>query len=181
MHHFALERLVMAVGAIASAEYALARALEYMNQREAFGRKINRFQVLRHDIAQMASEIEVLKIFNYDLCQRYEKGEYIVKEAAMAKLLSTELALTVSDKCLQMFGGYGFTEEFPMARLYRDNRLGPIGGGSSEIMCEIIAKMVIDAQSYEPVLSGDAQLANQSMIPYSEEASLIPPEFAQFF
>ena len=181
MHHFAMERLVMAVGAIASAEFALKKALEYMNQREAFGRKLNRFQVLRHDIAQMASEIEALKIFNYDLCQRYEQGAYIVKEAAMAKLLSTELALSVSDKCLQMFGGYGFTEEFPMARLYRDNRLGPIGGGSSEIMCEIIAKMVIDDKAYDSALNASAQDTNPGLIQFSEEHQIFRQSLHDFF
>ena len=152
MHHFALERLVMAVGGVAAADFALEKALHYMSEREAFGRTINKFQVLRHRMAMIASETEALKVFNYDLCKRFNQGEYIVKEAAMAKLLSTELALKASDQCLQMFGGYGFTEEFPMARMYRDNRLGPIGGGSSEIMREIISKTIIDSKSYNSVL-----------------------------
>ena len=73
----------------------------------------------------------------------------MVKEATMAKLNSTKMADEVIYKCLQMLGGYGYMEEYPMARLFRDSRLGPIGGGTSEILCEIIAKMVIDGKEYK--------------------------------
>lgn len=153
MQHFALERLFMAIGGMAASEYALEVTLQYMNEREAFGRKINRFQVLRHRVAQMASEIEMNKYFIYALCERFDKNEYIVKEAAMAKLLATQLSDKVAYNCLQMFGGYGFMEEYPLARMYRDSRLGTIGGGTSEIMCEIIAKMMIDDKSYKANIS----------------------------
>jgi len=180
MHHFALERLVMAVGGVAAAEFALEKALQYMSEREAFGRPINKFQALRHRMSMLGSEIEALKIFNYDICKRYNKGEYVVKEAAMAKLLGTELALKASDECLQMFGGYGFTEEFPMARMYRDNRLGPIGGGSSEIMREIISKMIIDNKSYDSVLEGKAA-GGSSIIQFSEEHELFRQSLRDFF
>ncbi len=156
MQHFVLERLIMAVSGVASAEFAMEKALQYMSEREAFGRPINKFQALRHDIANMASETEVQKLFNYDLCKRFDQGQYIVKEAAMAKLNSSDLALRVADGCLQMFGGYGFTEEYPLARMYRDNRLGPIGGGTSEILCEIIAKMAIDGVAYNSESSNNA-------------------------
>ena len=149
MQHFALERLMMAVGGVAAADYALEVTLQYMSEREAFGRKINRFQALRHRIAQMASEIEMNKQFVYTIAHRYEQGDYVVKEAAMAKLLGTQLNDKVVYDCLQMFGGYGFMEDYPLARMYRDSRLGTIGGGTSEIMCEIIAKTMIDAKAYE--------------------------------
>ena len=79
----------------------------------------------------------------------HDAGEYVVKECSMAKLLSSELSEKVMTQCLQFFGGYGFMEEYKMARAYRDCRVGTIGGGSSEIMREIIAKMVIDEKSYE--------------------------------
>jgi alkylation response protein AidB-like acyl-CoA dehydrogenase len=148
MQHFVSERLSMANGGVAASSYALEVTLQYINEREAFGKKINRFQVLRHRIAQMASEIEMTKIFVYDLYRRYKKGEYIVKEASMAKLLGTQLADRVIHQCLQMFGGYGFMEDYPLARMYRDVRLGQIGGGTSEIMCEIISKMMIEGQQY---------------------------------
>ncbi len=148
MKHFVLERLTLAVGGMAAAAFALEVTLQYMSERTAFGRPINRFQVLRHRVAQMASEIEMNKAFIYTLCQRFQDGDYLVKEASMAKLLATQLADKVATECLQMFGGYGFMEEYPMARIFRDARLGTIGGGTSEIMCEIIAKMVVDGKGY---------------------------------
>jgi alkylation response protein AidB-like acyl-CoA dehydrogenase len=148
MQHFVSERLSMAVGAVAASEYALNVTLQYMSEREAFGKKINKFQVLRHRIAQMASEIEMNKVFVHSLYQRYNDGDYLVKEASMAKLVATQLSDKVATQCLQMFGGYGFMEDYPMARFFRDSRLGQIGGGTSEILCEIISKMIIDNQQY---------------------------------
>ena len=149
MNHFVSERLMMANSGVAMSDYSIECTLKYINEREAFGKKINKFQVLRHRIAQMSAEIEMNKIFIYDLHQRYQDGEYLVKEASMAKLLGTQLADKVADQCLQMFGGYGYMEEYPMARMFRDARLGQIGGGTSEILCEIIAKMLIDTKSYK--------------------------------
>lgn len=148
MEHFVSERLAMAIGAVATSEHALELTLKYMNEREAFGKKINRFQVLRHTIAQLASEIEARKQFVYSLYNRFEKGEYLVKEASMAKLVCTQLADKVTFECLQMFGGYGYMEDYPLARLWRDARLGQIGGGTSQILCEIISKMMIEGKGY---------------------------------
>ncbi len=148
MHHFVSERLTLALGGMAAADYALEVTLKYMREREAFGRPINKFQELRHRVAQMASEIEMNRYFIYHLCQRFQDGEYIVKEASMAKLLATQLCDRVCYDCLQMHGGYGFMEDYPLARMFRDSRLGTIGGGTSEIMKEIIAKMVIDGNVY---------------------------------
>jgi len=91
-----------------------------MSERTAFHKKLNQFQVLRHRIAQMASEIEMNKAFVYSLYRRYMDGDYPVKEASMAKLLGTQLADRVVTNCLQMFGGYGFMEEYPLARMFRD-------------------------------------------------------------
>ncbi len=150
MQHFALERLVMAVNAHARSEYALEYAIQYMKERNAFGKSISTFQALRHNVAQMASEIEVCKTFNYTTVKRLDNGEYVVKEATMAKLTATKMADDVIYQCLQLLGGYGYMEDYPMARLLRDSRLGPIGGGTSEILREIIAKMVIDGKGYKP-------------------------------
>jgi putative sterol carrier protein len=136
-------------------ERALELSLQYMSEREAFGRPINKFQVLRHRVAQLASEIEALKAFSYHCCKMYDDGIYDVKLCSMAKLLATELAEKVATQCLQFYGGYGFMEEYPMARMYRDVRVGTIGGGSSEIMREIIAKMVIDDVNYDKADSSD--------------------------
>jgi len=150
MNHFALERLVMGVNAHARAEYALNYAIQYMSERKAFGKTLDSFQALRHKVADMASEVEMCKEFNYSIAQRMKDGQYIVKEASMSKLLSTKIADRVINECLQLLGGYGYMEDYPMARLLRDSRLGQIGGGTSEILREIIAKMVIDKKSYKP-------------------------------
>ncbi|WP_109434855.1 MULTISPECIES: acyl-CoA dehydrogenase family protein [Aquimarina] len=149
MQHFALERLIMGVNAHARAEYALDYVIQYMSEREAFGKTIDRFQALRHTVADIASEIEMCKEFNYSITKRLDGGQYVVKEASMSKLLSTKMADEAIYKCLQLLGGYGYMEEYPLARLLRDSRLGPIGGGTSEILREIIAKIVIDKKEYK--------------------------------
>jgi alkylation response protein AidB-like acyl-CoA dehydrogenase len=150
MQHFAFERLIMGVNAHARAEFALDYAIDYMGERMAFGKTIDKFQALRHNVAEMASEVEMCKEFNYSIVKRMIDGVYVVKEASMSKLLSTKMADKVIYDCLQLLGGYGYMEEYPMARLLRDSRLGPIGGGTSEILREIIAKMVIDKKEYKP-------------------------------
>ena len=152
MQHFALERLIMAINAHARAEYAIEYTIEYMSQREAFGSTINKFQALRHTMVEHATEVEHCKIFNYAAVARLNKGEYVVKEATMAKLKSTKVADLAIYDCLQMLGGYGYMEEYPLARLLRDSRLGPIGGGTSEILKEILSKMIIDNQNYKPAV-----------------------------
>ncbi|WP_417558134.1 acyl-CoA dehydrogenase family protein [Mesoflavibacter zeaxanthinifaciens] len=150
MQHFALERLIMGVNAHARTQYALEYTLDYMSNREAFGKTIDRFQALRHKIADHYTELELCKTFNYNVAFRLDKGEYVVKEATMSKLKSTKVADDAIYDCLQFLGGYGYMEEYPLARLLRDSRLGPIGGGTSEILREIIAKMVIDGKDYKP-------------------------------
>ena len=152
MQHFALERLIMGVNAHARSEFAIDYVIEYMGQREAFGKTIDKFQALRHTVADMASELEMCKEFNYSVAKRLNDGQYVVKEASMSKLLSTKIADEIAYRCLQLLGGYGYMEEYPLARLFRDSRLGPIGGGTSEILREIIAKMVIDKKEYKPAV-----------------------------
>jgi len=150
MQHFALERLVMGINAHARAEYALEYVLNYMGEREAFGKKLNKFQALRHKIAEMSSKVDMCKEYNYSIAKRLDFGEYSVKQATMSKLLSTKMADEVIYDALQLLGGYGYMEDYPLARMFRDSRLGPIGGGTSEILKEIIAKMVIDNKEYKP-------------------------------
>ena len=150
MQHFALERLLMGVNAHARAEYAVDYAIKYMEERIAFGKSLDKFQVLRHKVAEMASRVDMCREYNYSITKRLNDGQYVVKEASMSKLLSTKMADEVIYDALQLLGGYGYMEEYPMARLLRDSRLGPIGGGTSEILKEIIAKMVIDKKEYKP-------------------------------
>lgn len=151
MQHFALERLIMGINAHSRAEFALEYALQYMSERTAFGKSIDTFQALRHKVADFYTEMEICKEFNYSVAFRLNKGEYVVKEATMSKLHSTKMADEVIYGCLQFLGGYGYMEDYPLARMFRDSRLGPIGGGTSEILREIIAKMVIDKKDYKPV------------------------------
>ena len=150
MQHFALERLIMGVNAHARAEFAVDYAINYMQERIAFGKSLDKFQVLRHKIAEMASKVDMCREYNYSITKRLDQGSYVVKEASMSKLLSTKMADEVIYDALQLLGGYGYMEDYPMARLLRDSRLGPIGGGTSEILKEIIAKMVIDNKEYKP-------------------------------
>ena len=149
MQHFALERLIMGINGHARAEFALEYALKYMSERQAFGRTIDKFQALRHTIADLYTDMEMCKTFNYAVAYRLNKGEYVVKEATMSKLRSTKMADEVIYQCLQFLGGYGYMEDYPMARLLRDSRLGPIGGGTSEILREILAKIIIDKKEYK--------------------------------
>ncbi|SEQ12937.1 Acyl-CoA dehydrogenase [Hyunsoonleella jejuensis] len=150
MQHFALERLIMGINAHARAEYALEYAMQYMSERTAFGKTIDKFQALRHKIADLYADMEINKMYNYSVANALDKGEYVVKEATISKLRSTKMADEVIYQCLQFLGGYGYMEEYPMARLFRDSRLGPIGGGTSEILREIIAKIIIDKKEYRP-------------------------------
>jgi acyl-CoA dehydrogenase len=150
MQHFALERLIMGVNAHARAEFALDYVIKYMQERVAFGKSLDKFQALRHKIAEMASKVDMCREYNYSITKRLDQGSYVVKEASMSKLLSTKMADEVIYDALQLLGGYGYMEEYPLARLSRDSRLGPIGGGTSEILKEIIAKIVIDNKEYKP-------------------------------
>ena len=148
MNGLQLERLCFLPSSIATMEFAISESLNYMKERKAFGKSIDQIQILRHRVAQLSSEIEALKSFSYHCCNLFDKKIYDVKLCSMGKLLCTELHEKVATQCLQFFGGNGFTEDYPMARMYRDCRVLTIGGGTSEIMREIIAKIVIDGKDY---------------------------------
>ena len=150
MQHFALERLVMGVNAHARAAYALDYALQYMSERKTFGKSLDTYQALRHRFTDLYADMEMCREYNYSVAHRLNNGVYVVKEATISKLRSTEMADKVIYDCLQFLGGYGYMEEYPMARLFRDSRLGPIGGGTSEILKEILSKMIIDKKEYKP-------------------------------
>ena len=149
MNGLQLERLIFIPYAVASMEYAVEVSLDYMSKRRAFGKSIDKFQVLRHRIAKLSSKIQCLKAFGYYCSKLYDDKVYDVNLCSMAKLISTELHEKVATECLQFFGGYGYMEEYPMARMYRDVRIGTIGAGTSEIMREIIAKINVDKIQYK--------------------------------
>ena len=140
MQNFAWERLVMALGQVAGAQriYDLAKA--YALDRKAFDRPVGKFQVWRHRFADMATRIEAGRAMTYNALRLYAARENPIKEVSMAKLYTSELAFHVADECVQIHGGYGYMTEFPAERALRDTRLGPIGGGTSEIMKEIIGR-----------------------------------------
>jgi acyl-CoA dehydrogenase len=148
MESLQVERLTLAQANIGLMQHVLDITLQYISERNAFGQSINNFQVLRHTIAEMASDIEAWKLFTEHTSYRLSKGEHVVKECSMLKLKTSDLVNDIVYKCLQMFGGYGFIEDYPIARIYRDVRVQPIYGGTSEIMKEIIAKIVIEQKTY---------------------------------
>jgi alkylation response protein AidB-like acyl-CoA dehydrogenase/putative sterol carrier protein len=149
MESFQLERLVAAIMAIAAAEDMVAETLKYMHERAAFGKPLAKFQVLRHKLVDLITEIEVTKQFVYHCCWKQANNIFAVKECSMAKMKASELCKTASDECLQIFGGYGYMSGYPIERAYRDARIGTIVAGTTEIMKEIIAKTVIDGVNYE--------------------------------
>ena len=142
MESFQWERLVMALAAVVGAELTLASAIQYARDRSAFGRPVAKFQVWRHRFADLATEIEAARSLTYHALRKIVAGEDATMEVSMAKWFSTELSWRVADESLQVHGGYGYMMEFPVQRAWRDSRLGPIGGGSTQIMKEIIGRMV---------------------------------------
>lgn len=134
------ERLMGAVGIVAAAQYALDEAIAYAKERVQFRRPIASFQAIAHRIAEMATLIEAARQFTYVTVWRFANGEYPVKEISMAKLASAQIACKVADLAVQIHGGYGLMTEYPVERAFRDYRLYRIGGGTDEIMKEIIAK-----------------------------------------
>lgn len=140
MRNFAWERLVMALGAVSGAQRIYEVAKAYALERSAFNRPVGKFQVWRHRFADMATRIEAARALTYGALRQFASGESPIQEVAMAKLYACDVALHVADECVQIHGGYGYVTEFPAERALRDARLGPIGGGTSEIMKEIIGK-----------------------------------------
>ncbi|MCA1839194.1 MAG: acyl-CoA dehydrogenase family protein [Actinomycetota bacterium] len=140
MQNFQWERLTMALGQTAGAQRTYELGKKYALERKAFGREIGHFQVWRHRFADMASNIQMSKALTYHALRLFVHGVVCIKEVSMAKYLSSEIAFLVSDEVVQIHGGYGYMMEFPAQRAWRDSRLGPIGGGTTEIMKDVIGK-----------------------------------------
>ena len=140
MANFQWERLVMALAAVAAADRTLELATGYAEERSAFGRPVGRFQVWRHRFADLATEIAAARSLNYQALRKVVAGEEAVREVSMAKWYACELDWKVADEALQVHGGYGYMMEYPVQRAWRDARLGPIGGGTTEIMKELIGR-----------------------------------------
>jgi len=142
MANFQWERVAMALGAVAKQHYLLERALAYVNERSAFGRPIGRFQVTRHKIAEIAVRAETGRALTYNALRVFVSGHDALRETAMAKLLTQRDCVRTADDLVQLFGGNGYMREYEVERALRDARLGPIGGGSDEIMKEIIRRQL---------------------------------------
>lgn len=140
MGNFQWERLSLALGAIGAAEDILAKVTAYVRERQAFGQAVAKFQVVKHRLADMATELEAARQLTYHALRLHVAGEWALGQTAMAKKLATEMCCKLADQSLQLHGGAGYMMEFDIQRHWRDARLGPIGGGTSEIMNEIIAK-----------------------------------------
>jgi acyl-CoA dehydrogenase len=133
------ERLIGSALAIAGSKLTLEGAIAYTKEREQFGKPICKNQAIAHRIADLATKIEAAEALIYLCAWKVEQGEYPVKEISMAKLMSGQVAFEVADEAMQFMGGYGYMMEYPVQRSWRDARLGRIGGGTDEIMREIIA------------------------------------------
>ncbi len=140
MQELPQERLTVAIGALSSAEAALAWTLEYPRERKAFGKAIADFQNTRFKLAEMATEIQVGRVFVDQCMALHLEGKLDVPTAAMAKYWATDLQCKVLDECVQLHGGYGFMWEYPIARAWADARVQRIYAGTNEIMKEIIAR-----------------------------------------
>lgn len=140
MSNFQMERLNLAVMANMTAQLALEESIRWAREREAFGRQIGRMQVIRHKLADMATRVEASREFTYRVGARIAEGLPSVKEVSMAKNFATQTSDFVTHEAVQIFGGMGFMRESLVDRLYRDNRILSIGGGTYEIMNEVIAK-----------------------------------------
>ncbi len=142
MRVFQRERLVAGLHAVAGCERALEDTIAYVQQRHAFGEPLAKKQVVRHKLADLATLIEAGRWLTYAACLKFRDREEAVKEISMVKLFTAEMAQKVAYDCVQLHGGYGYMREYPIERFFRDIRLMTIGGGTSEIMKEIIAKQM---------------------------------------
>ena len=140
MANFQWERILMALGAVGAMKRLLEVAIEYASEREAFGRPIGRFQVIRHKIAEISIKAKVGEAMTYNALRLFHEGTDALKEVTQAKLFTQRAAVEVADEVLQIHGGYGYMREYGIERAYRDARLGPIGGGTDEVMKEILGK-----------------------------------------
>ena len=140
MHNFQGERLAAAISAVFQMERAMEYAIAYGKERTAFGKPVGQFQVWKHKFAEHLTSIEAAKWLAYRALDLVNRGQRAVREITMAKLFASDLSQRVTYDCMQIFGGFGYTTEYPISRFWRDVRLHTIGAGTSEIMKEIIAK-----------------------------------------
>jgi acyl-CoA dehydrogenase len=140
MANFQWERLLMALGAVGAMRVAYEKTVAFAKQRTAFGKPLTGHQALRHKLADVATAVYTGQAVTYDALRRFAEGEDAVQQVTMAKLVTQRACFDVMDTCLQIHGGAGYMKEYEIERMARDARLGPIGGGTDEIMREILGK-----------------------------------------
>jgi len=140
MANFQWERLAMALGAVGAMALAWERTAQFARERHAFGRPLSGHQAIRHKLADLATSVYTCRCVTYDALRRFAAGEEPLREVTMAKLLTQRACFELMDACLQIHGGAGYMREYFIERAARDARLGPIGGGSDEIMREILGR-----------------------------------------
>jgi alkylation response protein AidB-like acyl-CoA dehydrogenase len=134
------ERMIGAAGCVSGAQHMFDKTLQYVQERNVFGRPLANFQVTRHKFAEMATKIETARQMVYNTAWRIQNGEYPVREISIAKLYASRIAFEVADECLQLHGGNGYMKEYGIERAWRDVRLNRIGAGTDEIMLEVIGR-----------------------------------------
>jgi acyl-CoA dehydrogenase len=142
MANFQWERLAMSLGAVGAMALAWERTAEFARERTAFGRPLSGHQAIRHKLADLATSAYTARCVTYDALRRFVAGEEPLKEVTMAKLMTQRASFELMDECLQIHGGAGYMKELWVERAARDSRLGPIGGGSDEIMREILGRVL---------------------------------------
>jgi alkylation response protein AidB-like acyl-CoA dehydrogenase len=134
------ERMIGAAGCVSGAQHMFDKTLQYVQERNVFGRPLAKFQVTRHKFAEMATKIETARQMVYSTAWRIQNGDYPVREISIAKLYASRIAFEVADECLQLHGGNGYMKEYGIERAWRDVRLNRIGAGTDEIMLEVIGR-----------------------------------------
>ena len=145
MNELPQERLLVAIAAVGAMESAVRWTCEYVLERQAFGAPLASKQVVRHALAQAYADVQVARTFLKDCIGRHIRGEFDTAAASVAKFWTTEMQFSVLDRCVQLFGGYGYMNEYPIARAWADARVQRIYGGTTEIMKEIVARHLLDA------------------------------------
>ena len=154
MENLQTERIALAVGAVAAARGALDITKEYVQTRKIFNKPVAAFQNTKFKLAECATDVEIGQSFLDDILERHMKGEKLVKEVSMAKYWCSDMQFRVADKCLQLFGGYGYMKEYPISRHWTDARLQRIYGGTNEIMKVIIAQQIGLSEDSKPLKQG---------------------------
>ena len=142
MANFQWERLAMSLGTVGAMQLAYERTAEYARERTTFGRPLSKHQAIKHKLADLATSAYVARCVTYDALRRFHEGEEPLKQVTMAKLMTQRASYELMDECLQIHGGMGYMGEHWAQRAARDARLGPIGGGTDEIMREILGRLL---------------------------------------